>query len=80
MLNAKNFGLAGGILWGVSMFVMTWLSLWFGYGNMWMELMASVYPGYTVSVVGSFVGLVYGFFDGFIGLFIFAWLYNLLNK
>ena len=79
MLNAKNFGLAGGILWGASMLVFTLVSMLTGYGAMWADLMANVYPGYAVSYLGSVVGLVYGFIDGFVGLFIFAWLYNRLS-
>jgi len=79
MLNAKKLGLAGGILWAVSMFIMTWASILWGYGVEWLNLMASIYPGYEISAVGSVVGLVYGFFDAFIGLFILAWLYNKLK-
>lgn len=43
---------------------------------------AEIYPGggYRVGVEGAFVGLVYGFLDGFIGLFVFAALYNFLGK
>jgi hypothetical protein len=35
-----------------------------------------VYRGYTISPIGSMIGLVYGFFDALIGGAIFAWLYN----
>lgn len=76
MLNAKKLGLSGGILWALCMFISTLLAVWFGYSKEFLQIMASIYPGYTVSYVGSIVGLVYGFFDGFIGLFLLAWLYN----
>ncbi len=36
------------------------------------------YRGYNISATGSVIGMVWGFFDGAIGGFIFAWLYNLL--
>ncbi len=75
-LNAKSLGLAGGVLWGVVMFIMTWLSMFTGYASMWLAMMMDVYPGYDVSVVGSFIGLIYGFIDGFVGLFLIGWLYN----
>ncbi|NGX57143.1 MAG: hypothetical protein K940chlam3_00026 [Chlamydiae bacterium] len=75
-LNAKAFGLAGGILWGVSMFIMTWLSLWTGYGALFLDAMMGIYPGFEISPVGSFIGLAYGFIDGVVGLFILGWLYN----
>ena len=79
MLNARNFGLAGGILWGVWMFIFTLLSIYTGYGIMFRDLMVDVYPGYSITFFGSVVGFIYGFLDGFIGLYIFAWLYNKLN-
>jgi hypothetical protein len=80
MLNAKNLGLAAGTLWGISMFVLTIVAILTGYGVTWLELMASIYPGYTISWIGSIIGLIYGFFDGFVGLYIFGWLYNQFNK
>lgn len=76
MLNAKSLGLAGGVLWGVSMFVMTWVNQWCGYGTEFLNLIATVYPGYALSAMGSFIGLAWGFADGFIGLFLLGWLYN----
>ncbi len=76
MLHPKSLGLAGGILWGLSLFVMTLITLWNGYGadfvGMWMKL----YPWMDLSVRGAFLGLAWGFADGFVGLYILAWLYN----
>lgn len=80
MVNAKNLGLAAGILWGISMFILTIAAVLTGYGTEWLELMGSIYMGYTISWMGSIVGLIYGFLDGFIGLYIFGWLYNKLNS
>lgn len=76
MLNPKKFGLAGGILWGLCMFACTILALYTGYAEMFLKMMGGIYPGYTISWVGGIIGLVYGFLDAFIGLYIFAWLYN----
>lgn len=80
MLNAKSFGLSGGILWGASMFILTWLNILFSYSSMWTALMADAYPGYDVSAIGSFVGLIWGFIDGFVCLYIIARLYNVFNR
>ena len=79
-MNPKNLGLAGGIIWGLGLLVLTLISVGTGYGVVFLNLIVSIYPGYTISLVGSIVGLVYGFLDAFIGLFIFAWLYNWLEK
>ncbi|CCB87051.1 MULTISPECIES: bacteriophage holin [Parachlamydia] len=78
MLNPTKLGLAGGILWGLSMFVCTLLAHYFGYGTHWLSLVSDVYPGYSVSLLGSIIGLIYGFIDGFVGLFLLGWLYNKL--
>jgi len=80
MLNAKNLGLAGGILWGLCMFICTWLAVSTGYALAFMNSLMSLYPGYTVTALGSVIGLVYGFIDGFVGLWLLAWLYNKLEK
>ena len=54
--------------------------IWPGYGLAFLQLCASVYPGYHPgSGLGSvFIGAVYALFDGLIGGAIFAWLYNLI--
>lgn len=80
MLNPLNLGISGGVVWGVSMFVCTILSMYIGYSTEFLNLMASIYPGYTITWWGSIVGLVYGFADAFIGLFILGWIYNRLSE
>jgi hypothetical protein len=80
MPNPKNLGLAGGILFGVSIFVFTLISMYTGYASGVLQLLGNIYPGYNVSIMGSILGLIYGFLDGFIGLYIFAWLYNYLER
>ena len=80
MLNAKAFGLAGGIIWGAAMAFVTVLSLLFGYDGLMLNVFASIYPGFTVSWSGVFVGAIYGFVDAGIGCWLFAWLYNKLAK
>ena len=80
MVNAKNLGLAGGILWGLSLLVWTLFSASTGYATGFLNIIMSIYPGYSISFLGSVVGLVYGFIDAFVGLYIFALLYNWLEK
>lgn len=77
-LNAKNFGLAVGGMWGVGLLISTWISL--ATGKVWaaglLDVVGGLYPGYSISFFGSLLGLVYGFVDGFIAAFVVAWLYN----
>ncbi len=75
-------GTAIGIVWGGSLFLTTWLSYFTGYGELFLRTMAqSIYPGYTISPVGSFLGLFYGFVDGLVSGALVAIVYNkLLSK
>jgi hypothetical protein len=47
------------------------------YGSAFLELIASIYPGYTPAGFGSvIVATLYGMLDGLVGGAIVAWLYN----
>jgi len=76
MLVPRKLALAGGILWGFCIFICTILAIYFGYATQFLTIMADIYPGYTITGIGSVVGLLYGFVDGFIALYLLAWLYN----
>jgi len=45
-----------------------------------ITFLGRIYIGYNISLTGSLIGLLWGFFDGMIGGAIFAWLYNLLSN
>ncbi len=76
IINPKSLGLAGGILWGISLMVMTWFSIWTDYGSLFLSIITDIYPGYSISFLGSLIGLLWGFLDGFVSLFLLGWLYN----
>ncbi len=80
MLNAKAFALAAGMLWGGGLFVATIWLLALGHQGQLISALGNFYIGYTFSIAGAFVGLIWGFVDGLIGGAIFAWLYNQLAK
>jgi hypothetical protein len=78
-LNLKALSLTAGIVWALAIFLTGLANLiWQGYGDAFLKLVASVYPGYHANrTVGDFiVGVLYGFFDGAICGLIFGWLYN----
>jgi hypothetical protein len=77
-LNVKAFGLTCGLLWGLGVFFLTWWIIAFDGATRQMTILGHVYRGYTVSPLGSLVGLVWAFPDGLIGGAVFAWLYNIL--
>jgi len=55
----------------------TWWIILFDGSTGEATLIGRVYRGYTISPIGSLIGLVWAFFDGLIGGAIFAWVYNL---
>ena len=79
-LNVKTFALTCGLMWGVALLFITWWIILFDGASGEATLIGRVYRGYNISVLGSLIGLVWGFVDGLIGGAIFAWLYNLLSN
>ncbi|NOX20637.1 MAG: hypothetical protein GXO99_05170 [Nitrospirae bacterium] len=76
-LKPVALGIALGTVWGVSLFITTWLSYFTGYGELFLKTLAeSIYPGYSISPLGSFLGLVYGFIDGLVSATIIGFIYN----
>lgn len=74
------FGLAWGILWGLSLVVSVLLASCCNWGNGFINLLAGVYPGFGLGFFGALAGLFWGFVDGFVGGFLIAWLYNCCCK
>jgi len=69
----------GGLFWGGAILVVALANLiWPGYGRAFLDLAASLYPGYRPGTgLGSAItATLYGIVDGAIGGAIFAWLYN----
>ncbi len=78
MLKIKAFAMTSGLIWGVIVFITTWWLI--AQQKMIGEptFIGYIYPYYTVSPLGSIIGLVYGLVDGFVLGLLFAWLYNRL--
>ena len=79
-LNVRAFALAVALWWGLGLFLLTWWMLAVGHVAGEATLIGQIYYGYTVSPLGSVVGLAWGFVDGLVGGAILAWLYNLLAR
>ncbi|MGH9778728.1 MAG: bacteriophage holin [Candidatus Acidiferrales bacterium] len=79
-LSVKGMAIAVALFWGVLAMLLTGLAnmIWPGYGKAFLDLMASVYPGYhaTATLGDVIVGALYGLLDGAVGGAVFAWLYN----
>ena len=67
-------------MWGILAMFLTGIAnlVWSGYGEGFLRLMASLYPGYTGSASSGqvIVGTLYGMLDGAVVGALFAWSYN----
>ena len=77
-LDIKAFAVSCGLLWGVSLFILTWWIIAFEGATCEVTMIGRLYRGYTISPAGSMVGLAWGLIDGFFCGLILAWLYNVL--
>ena len=82
-LNPKALAYAGAALWGGSFLLVGLINLSApSYGLQLLELLSSLYPGYTVdrTIESVFVGTGYALVDGAAGGWVLGWLYNRLVK
>ncbi len=77
-LNVRAFAITSGIIWGVGLFALTWWIIMFDGATGDVTFLSRIYRGYSISPLGSVIGLVWAFFDGLIFGAIFTWLYNLI--
>ena len=77
-LNVKAWALTCGVIWGLGLFFLTWWIIAFDGQTGEVTIIGRLYRGYSISAMGSLVGMIWAFFDGLIGGAIFAWLYNRL--
>lgn len=79
-LSIRSAAWAAAILWGGCYFLVALANLiWHGYGEAWLNLGASIYPGYQGP--GGFGSVIvvtlYALVDGAVAGAVFAWVYNL---
>jgi len=81
--NILALTLTFGVFWGASILVVGAANLiWPGYGRAFLEMAASMYPGYHPGpTIGSLItGTLYGLVDGAIAGAVFGWLYNSFSR
>ncbi|NIS67978.1 MAG: hypothetical protein GTO12_03205 [Proteobacteria bacterium] len=79
-LNVRAVAFTAGILWALAVLLVGVANLiWPGYGVAFLQLMASIYPGYqaTGSIGEVIIGALYALVDGAVCGLVFGWLYNL---
>jgi protoporphyrinogen oxidase len=77
-LDRTAFGLSTGALAGIGLFAATLILVLKGGPVVGpnLRLLGEFFPGYRVTLGGSFIGLAYGFLTGFVGGWSFAFLRN----
>lgn len=76
-LSVCNFGMALALTWGLSLFLVSLLNMWFNIGGEFIEVAQSLYSGYNNSFWGACIGFIWGFVDGFVGGALIAFFYNM---
>ncbi len=85
-LSPKALALSLGAFWGTYVFLLgTILTIapdakFFWVSREFLDMLASLYPGYKATWAGSFIGLFWGFLCGAVGGAIIAWLHNFSLK
>ena len=75
--------MTAGSLWGAAMLIVASANLiWPDYGQAFLALVASIYPGYRPGAgAGSvIIETLYAAVDGAVGGGVFAWMYNLFAR
>jgi hypothetical protein len=79
-LSIRGMAISVGLIWGVLLIFLVGLTnlFWPGYGQGFLEVVASIYPGYRgPDGFGQvIIGTLYGAADGAIAGALFAWIYN----
>jgi hypothetical protein len=76
-LDVSAFARTCALIWGITLFSIAWWLILFDGSTGEPTLLGQIYRGYSISPLGSVIGLVWGLADGYIGGAVFAWLYNL---
>lgn len=76
-LSVVSFGIAVGVWWGWSLFMLAVLAWKTRYGAKAVVFFSSLYSSYAPSLSGCLWGLLWGFIDGLIAGLIIALVYNI---
>ena len=82
-INVKALAAGSAIFWGLVVLLAALANLvWSGYAQHFLEMLASIYPGYhaTRSIGDVVIGTLYAIVDGLMGGAILGWLYNRLTE
>jgi hypothetical protein len=82
-INVIALSVTAALFWGAAILIVASAHfIWPSYGGAFLELAASIYPGYDPGsgIVSIITGTLYGLVDGAIAGAVFGWLYNFLSQ
>src|ERR1700730_12141779 len=71
-----SFGFALGVIAALGALILALIGAFSDYGHLMIQVLGTVYKGYSPTFVGGIIGIFWGLVDGFVTGFLFAWLYN----
>ncbi len=77
-LNVRALSITLAVFFGLGLFTFTWWVILREGATGEATLIGRLYPGYSISVAGSFIGLAWATLDGLVSGALFALLYNYL--
>lgn len=75
-LNVRAFAFACSLIWGLLILLVTWWVIFFDGASGEITWLGRIYRGYSLSPLGSLVGLLWALVDGLVFGALLAWLYN----
>ncbi len=79
-LSSCALGVAFGVTWGMAIFLLGLFNIYGDWGGALLDTMSSLYIGFDYTIVGAFIGLLWGLVEGFICGALIAYIYNLCVK
>ena len=73
-------GVGIGVILAVYAFLLGLIAMWWNWGTALVTTLGSLYIGYEPSFLGSIIGALWAFVDGFIAGVVIAWIYNKFQK
>ncbi len=73
-------GVGIGVILAVYVFLLGLIAMWWNWGTVIVTVLGSLYIGYEPTFIGSILGAIWAFVDGFIAGVVIALVYNKFQK
>lgn len=77
---APSLGMALGLVGAIGVLLLSLGAALFGWWMEPIEMVSKMYMGYSTGFVGTLIGIVWAFVDGFVGGWLIGFFYNMINR